>query len=100
MKPASRMMRRSSSSLAWCCAPAAETTSSRFDISNIETAERYNGIVQQEYIVDNPTFFPTIPTIAQLLAMPGIQSTQTVQEISSRLRAPYIMQSALTVERQ
>ena len=73
---------------------------SRFDISNIETAERYNGIVQQEYIVDNPTFFPTIPTIAQLLAMPGIQSTQTVQEISSRLRAPYIMQSALTVERQ
>ena len=73
---------------------------SRFDISNIETAERYNGIVQQEYIVGNPTFFPTIPTIAQLLAMPGIQSTQTVQEISSRLRAPYIMQSALTVERQ
>jgi len=73
---------------------------SRFDISNIETAERYNGILQQQYIVDNPAFFPTIPTIAQLLAMPGIQSTQTVQEVSSRLRAPYIMQSALSVERQ
>jgi len=73
---------------------------SRFDISNIETAERYNGIVQQEYIVNNPTFFPTIPTIAQLLAMPGLQSTQTIQELSSQLRAPYIMQSALTVERQ
>ena len=73
---------------------------SRFNISNIETAERYNGIVQQEYIVDNPTFFPAIPTIAQLLAMPGIQSTQTIQELSSTLRAPYIMQSALTVERQ
>jgi hypothetical protein len=73
---------------------------SRFDISNIETAERYNGIVQQEYIVNNPTFFPTIPTIAQLLAMPGIQSTQTVQEVGSTLRAPYIMQSAVTVERQ
>ncbi|HUE02396.1 MAG TPA: carboxypeptidase regulatory-like domain-containing protein [Bryobacteraceae bacterium] len=73
---------------------------SRFNISNIETAERYNGTVQQEYIVDNPTFFPTIPTIPQLLAMPGIQSTQTIQELSSTLRAPYIMQSALTVERQ
>jgi len=73
---------------------------SRFDISNIETAERYNGIVQQEYIVNNPAFFPTIPTIAQLLAMPGIQSTQTIQELSSTLRAPYILQSALTVERQ
>ena len=32
--------------------------------------------------------------------MPGIQSTQTIQELSSTLRAPYIMQSALTVERQ
>ncbi|MGC9952037.1 MAG: carboxypeptidase regulatory-like domain-containing protein [Bryobacteraceae bacterium] len=73
---------------------------SRFNISNIETADRYNGIVQQEYIVNNPVFFPTIPTIAQLLAMPGIQSTQTIQELSSTLRAPYIMQSALTVERQ
>ena len=73
---------------------------SRFDISNIQTAERYNGLVQQEYIVDNPPFFPTIPTIAQLLAMPGVQSTQTIQELSSSLRAPYIMQSAVTVERQ
>jgi len=73
---------------------------SRFNISNIETAARYNGIVQQEYIVDNPAFFPVIPTIAQLLAMPGIESTQTVQELSSQLRAPYIMQSAITVERQ
>ncbi len=73
---------------------------SRFDISNIETAERYNGIVQQEYIVNNPAFYPTIPTIAQLLAMPGIQSTQTIQELSATLRAPYIMQSAISVERQ
>jgi hypothetical protein len=73
---------------------------SRFDISNVETAERYNGIVQQEYIVNNPAFFPNIPTIAQLLATPGVQSTQTIQELSSTLRAPYIMQSALTVERQ
>ena len=48
---------------------------SRFDVSNIETAERYNGIVQQEYIVNNPSFYPNVPTIAQLLAMPGIQST-------------------------
>jgi hypothetical protein len=73
---------------------------SRFDISNIETAERYNGVVQQEYIVNNPSFFPTVPTIADLLKMPGIQSTQTVQQLSSQLRAPYIMQSAVSVERQ
>ena len=73
---------------------------SRFDISNIQTAERYNGIVQQEYIVNNPTFFPTVPTISQLLAMGGVQSTQTIQELSSTLRAPYMMQSAVSAERQ
>ena len=73
---------------------------SRFNIYNTETAERYNGTVQQEYIVDNPAFFPTIPSIGQLLAMPGIQSIQTIQEVSATLRAPYVMQSALTIERQ
>ena len=70
---------------------------SRFDISNIETAERYNGIVQQEYIVNNPNFFPNVPSIASLAGFP---STSTIQEVSATLRAPYIIQSALTVERQ
>ena len=70
---------------------------SRFDISNTETAERYNGIVQQEYIIDNPKFFPNVPAIASLTGSP---STSTIQEVSATLRAPYIMQSALTVERQ
>lgn len=73
---------------------------SRFNISNIQEAARYNGILQQQYIINSPAFFPTVPTIAQLLAMPGIESTQAVQQVSSSLRAPYIMQSALTVERQ
>ena len=45
---------------------------SRFNIANTRDRRRYNGIVQQEYIVNNPSFFPTVPTIAQLLAMPGI----------------------------
>ncbi|HTQ53698.1 MAG TPA: carboxypeptidase regulatory-like domain-containing protein [Bryobacteraceae bacterium] len=73
---------------------------SRFNVSNIETAERYNGIVQQQYVLNNPAFFPTVPSIAELLAMPGIESTQTVHELSSGLRTPYVMQSAVSVERQ
>jgi len=58
---------------------------SRFDISNTETAERCNGIVQQEYIVNNPNFFPNVPSIASLTAFP---SASTIQEVSSTLRAP------------
>ncbi len=68
----------------------------RFPLSAIVTAERYNGIVQQQFVVANPDFFPTIPSPGSLAAL-GYQSSEAV---SSRLRAPYVMQSALTVERQ
>ena len=69
----------------------------RFSLSNTLTALRYNGIVQQQYVVANPDFFPQIPTVSSLT---GAQSTQTIQQISSTLRAPYIMQSAISLERQ
>jgi hypothetical protein len=69
----------------------------RFDLPNILAAERYNGIVQQQYVVANPTFFPNIPPIASLL---GDQSIQSIQRLSSTLRAPYLMQSAVSIERQ
>ena len=69
----------------------------RFPLANTLAAERYNGVVQQQFVVTDPDFYPTIPTPAQLA---GFQSTQVIEEISSRLRAPYILQSAATLERQ
>jgi len=69
----------------------------RFDLGNILTAMRYNGVVQRQYVVNNPNFFPNIPPIASLA---GDQSIQTIQEVSSKLRAPYLMQSAVSIERQ
>ncbi|HKE21592.1 MAG TPA: carboxypeptidase regulatory-like domain-containing protein [Bryobacteraceae bacterium] len=69
----------------------------RFPLSATLAAQRYNGLVQQQYVVTNPDFFPNVPVPASLA---GFQSTQVIQEISSRLRAPYILQSAVTVERQ
>jgi hypothetical protein len=69
----------------------------RFILTNTLTAKRYNGIVQQQYIVTNPDFFPSIPPISSIA---GSQSNQVIQEVSSNLRASYIMQSAASVERQ
>ena len=69
----------------------------RFGLSNTLTAERYNGVVQQQYVVTNPDFFPVVPSIPVIAAF---QTQQTIQQISSTLRAPYIMQSAVSVERQ
>ena len=69
----------------------------RFALSSTLAAQRYNGLVQQQFVVTNPDFFPNVPSLA---ALGGFQSTPVIQEISSRLRAPYIVQSAATLERQ
>ena len=61
------------------------------------TAERLNGVNQQQFTVQNPDFFPLIPTPDQLIAfaVPG-----TVFRLSPSLRTPYTMQGVFSVERQ
>jgi len=61
------------------------------------TATRFNGINQQEFTVQNPDFFPLIPTTDQLLAfaVPG-----TFYRLAENLQAPYTLQSVISVERQ
>jgi hypothetical protein len=69
----------------------------RFALANTLTAHRYNGIVQQQYVENLPDFYPNLPSAAGLA---GFLSAQTIQEVSASLRAPYIMQTALTAERR
>ncbi len=69
----------------------------RFSLSNILTAQRYNGVIQQQYVITNPDFFPAVPPVSSL---PGPLPSSTIQRISPTLRAPYLMQSALGFERQ
>lgn len=69
----------------------------RFSENNVLTAQRYNGVNQQQYVVINPNFFPLIPSRDSLQQF---AKSQTVHEISSQLQAPYIVQSAIGVERQ
>ncbi|HEX6284844.1 MAG TPA: TonB-dependent receptor [Pyrinomonadaceae bacterium] len=60
-------------------------------------ALRLNGVSQQEFTVQNPDFFPNIPTVADLIAfsVPG-----TVYRLADGLQAPYTLQSVFSVERQ
>ncbi|HEY2962418.1 MAG TPA: hypothetical protein VGJ37_08400, partial [Pyrinomonadaceae bacterium] len=60
-------------------------------------AFRLNGVNQQQFTVQNPDFFPNIPTPDQLLAfsVPG-----TVYRLEDGLQAPYTLQSVFSVERQ
>jgi hypothetical protein len=69
----------------------------RFSLSNTLAAERYNGIVQQQYVVNNPDFFPNVPSPS---ALAGFQSEQVIRQLSPSLRSPYVLQTAATLERQ
>jgi hypothetical protein len=69
----------------------------RFALADTITGDRYNGIVQRQYVVSNPDFYPTIPPLPSLTTL---ASQQVIERVSSSLRAPYLMQSAVAFERQ
>lgn len=60
-------------------------------------ALRFNGVNQRQYIVSNPDFYPNAPAIAALEAS---RVPQAIRELDLSLRAPYIMQTAISVDRQ
>ena len=68
----------------------------RFEIAQILQAARQNGLNQTQYVVSNPTFFPTF--IAADLV--GANVSATTYQISPHLRAPYTMQVAVGVDQQ
>ena len=73
-----------------------------FDPTNYEEAIQHLIQLQQQYVVsDTPKtpidFFPTVPAVSDL---PGSQTVPTIYQISPRLHSPYVLQSAVSVERQ
>ena len=56
---------------------------------------RQNGLNQQQYQVRNPDFFPALPPIQTL----GDQLPVTIRRVALDLRAPYIIQSSIGIER-
>jgi hypothetical protein len=67
----------------------------RYPLANTLTTDRFNGSVQQQYVIANPDTYPAIPVISGLN-----RAGQVVEVRDANLRAPYILQSAFTVERQ
>jgi hypothetical protein len=67
----------------------------RFGQDLVLNVNRNNGITQQQYLVSSPTFFPMIPPVGSLTAQ-----EQTIYKINPALHAPYIMQTAFSLERQ
>jgi len=67
----------------------------RFINTYVLQTEQLNGINQQQFVVNSPTFYPDIPAINSLPSR-----IPTIYRLSPDLRAPYTMQGAVSLERQ
>jgi hypothetical protein len=64
----------------------------RFSEDLILNSDRQNGLVQQQYVVNNPVGYPNQPTLTS--------ANSTIYQINPEVRAPYLMQTAFSLERQ
>jgi len=72
----------------------------RFSDNSVLQVIRGNGIVQQQYVVPNPTFYANYPKIPPVSTLAANLATPTVWRISPDVRAPQIQQIALGLEQQ
>jgi hypothetical protein len=70
----------------------------RFPENLVLQAERLNGINQQTVLISSPNFFPDIPSSTTLASLPS--SLPTSYQLAPNLRAPYTLQSAISLEQQ
>ena len=69
----------------------------RIPLSTTLNRLRYNCATQQSYVIFNPAFFPTVPSIADLAA--GLEP-QELQPVAAGLVAPRLYQASVGIERQ
>jgi hypothetical protein len=65
--------------------------------TNTLNAIRYSGETQQSYLISNPDFFPSIPSLSSLA---GTLQPQTLQLLDPSLKAPRLYQANIGVDRQ
>ncbi|MCU1330574.1 MAG: Cna domain protein [Bryobacterales bacterium] len=61
------------------------------------SAQRFNGVTQQSYLILSPDFFPNLPTLSSLAAG---QQPQRLQPLYSGINAPVVWQANAGVDRQ
>lgn len=70
----------------------------RFQVAQILQAVRLNGTTQEQFVINNPE----CPSLTALTSCTGAVAaiTPTIYQIGPGLRAPYTIQSAISLERQ
>jgi len=69
----------------------------RFGENQMLQALRFDGQTQLQFVLNNPLFYPQVPPLSTLESL-GLP--QTIRQVDPNLRSPYLIQSAVGVERQ
>jgi Carboxypeptidase regulatory-like domain len=68
----------------------------RFPIDLVVNARRQNGILQQQYVVNFPDFYPNAPPVNML----GPATLPTIYQISPLLHAPIMVQHSVSLDKE
>jgi hypothetical protein len=68
----------------------------RFPIDLVLNARRQNGVLQKQYVVNFPDFYPNVPPIDQL----GPATLPTIYQISPLLHAPLTVQQSVSLDKE
>jgi len=68
----------------------------RFPTNLIVNADRQNGVLQKQYVVNFPDFYPNIPPIDSL----GPATLPTIYRISPELHAPIMVQQSVSLDKE
>jgi len=71
----------------------------RFTAALLMNATLQNGVNQTQYVIRNPDFYPAIPDLAALAVL-NSNSSHIGYRVDPSLRVPYMLQTAVGVERQ
>src|SRR5262249_16763755 len=72
----------------------------RFISDDILLQQLQNGLIQQQFLVPNPTFFDPTRTVRPSEFSGAIAAPQTIYVPNEDLRTPYTMQTGVSLERQ
>ena len=61
---------------------------------------RYDGVTQQQFVVADPAILNLYPKVPPVALLNTFAVPQTIRSVSDDLRAPYTIQSSLSIERQ
>jgi hypothetical protein len=72
----------------------------RFNEIHVLQANRFNGVNQQQFVVNDPAILDLFPAVLSTALLTSFAVPQTIWRVADDLQAPYSMHSSISIERR